>query len=279
MVLLKIRRTAATVGLIALSLLLPLSQQAFGQSGGPTKVMVGDVELHYIEQGQGEVVILLHGGQGDYRAWPSLIEALAPRYHVISYSRRYHWPNANPLTVTNHSALVDADDLAGLIAALRLGAVHLVGTSYGAFTALALAIKQPELVRSMVVAEPPVHQWVTGTRRGATLYQERVATGKCLRYNACFSLLRTAHALRHAGVLPREDGGWRSYLNRRKTGLSHRTLQLRLLHPLRLIPHNDMLLRHLRFHLANAGDGTQGSADLLGATLAHHVRDRELHLG
>jgi non-heme chloroperoxidase len=138
--------------------------------------MVGDVELHYIEQGQGQVVILLHGGQGDYRAWSSLIEALAPRYRVISYSRRYHWPNANPLTVTNHSALIDADDLAGLIAALRLGAVHLVGTSYGAFTALALAIKHPELVRSMVVAEPPVHHWVTGTTRGSTLYQERVAT-------------------------------------------------------------------------------------------------------
>jgi len=93
--------------------------------------MVGDVELHYLELGQGPPVILLHGGQADYRAWPSLIEALAPRYRVISYSRRYHWPNANPLTVTNHSALVDADDLAGLIAALRLGAVHLVGTSSG----------------------------------------------------------------------------------------------------------------------------------------------------
>jgi non-heme chloroperoxidase len=137
---------------------------------------VGDVELHYIEQGQGPPVILLHGGQGDYRAWPWLIEALAPRYRVISYSRRYHWPNANPLTVTKHSALVDADDLAGLIAALRLGAVHLVGTSYGALTALALAVKHPDLVRSMVVAEPPVHHWVTGTTRGATLYQERIAT-------------------------------------------------------------------------------------------------------
>src|SRR5262249_29773514 len=99
-----------------------------------------------------------------------------PRYRVISYSRRYHWPNENSLTSTNHSALIDADDLAGLITALDLRSAHLVGTSYGAFTALALAIKHPEMVRSMVLAEPPVHQWVTGTARGAALYRDRVAT-------------------------------------------------------------------------------------------------------
>jgi esterase len=98
-----------------------------------------------------------------------------PRDGLPPNSRRYHWPNANPLAVANHSALIDADDFAGLIAALRLGPVHLVGTSYGAFTALASAIKHPE-VRSMVLAEPPVHEWVTGTARGATLYRELVVT-------------------------------------------------------------------------------------------------------
>lgn len=171
-----ISRLAVMTTLLVASVLLPLSEQAFAQVRQPAKVVVGDVELHYIEQGHGEAVILLHGGQGDYRAWQSLMEALAPRYRVISYSRRYHWPNANPLTAANHSALIDADDLAGLITALDLRSAHLVGTSYGAFTALALAIKHPEMVRSMVLAEPPVHQWVTGTARGAALYRERVAT-------------------------------------------------------------------------------------------------------
>ena len=138
----------------------------------PTKVIVGDVELHYIEQGKGEPLILLHGGQGDYRAWPRQIEALASRYRVISYSRRYHYPNANRLTSTNHSALIDATDLAGFITALKLGPVHLVGTSYGAFTALAFATDHPELVRTMVLAEPPVLQWAMTTARGADHYRE-----------------------------------------------------------------------------------------------------------
>jgi esterase len=140
----------------------------------PARVVANGAELHYIQQGEGEPVILLHGGQADYRSWPSLLDALAPRYRAIAYSRRYHFPNTNPIT-SDHSAIVDADDLSGLVTALGLGRVHLVGTSYGAFTALAFAIKHPQLVRSLVLAEPPVHQWVTDAPAGAALYQQFLA--------------------------------------------------------------------------------------------------------
>ena len=143
---------------------------------GVDKIMVGDIELHYVEQGKGEPLILLHGGQGDYRAWPRQMEAFASRYRVISYSRRYHYPNQNSQVSGNYSALTDANDLAGFIAAMKLGAVHLVGTSYGAFTALAFAIDHPELVKTMVLAEPPVLQWATRTERGAELYNEFMTT-------------------------------------------------------------------------------------------------------
>lgn len=141
----------------------------------PSKLVLDGVELHSIERGRGEPVILLHGGQGDYRSWWPQIDALSPRYRVISYSRRYHYPNQNRLGSTAHSAVVDAGDLARLVAAKELGPVHLVGTSYGAFTALAFALEHPERVRSMVLAEPPVHPWVGHTARGAELYRSRVA--------------------------------------------------------------------------------------------------------
>jgi pimeloyl-ACP methyl ester carboxylesterase len=147
-----------------------------GQSISPTKIRVGDVELHYIEQGQGEPLILLHGGQGDYRSWEPQIKVLSPRYRVISYSRRYHYPNNNPLTTTYHSAHTEAEDLAALIRRLGLGRVHLVGTSIGAFTALALAVKHPEMVRSLVLAEPPVHEWVRDSPGGAAAYKDFMVT-------------------------------------------------------------------------------------------------------
>ena len=154
-----------------IGVLLLLATAAAAQTDEPRRLLLDDVELHYIERGRGEPLILLHGGQGDYTAWETHIDAFARSYRVISYSRRYHYPNDNPL-VPNHSALTDAADLAAMIAELGLGKTHLVGTSYGAFTALALAVSQPAVVRTLVLAEPPVHAWAADSRRGAALYRQ-----------------------------------------------------------------------------------------------------------
>jgi len=164
------RRVMKLAFLPLLSLLL--CAHAIGQKVQPTKIHVRGIELHYIEQGQGEPLILLHGGQGDYRSWEPQMKVLFPKYRVISYSRRYNYPNNNPLTAKYHSAYTEADDLAAFIRKLKLGPVHLVGTSIGAFTALVLAVKHPEMVRSLVLAEPPVHQWVRDTPDGAAAYKD-----------------------------------------------------------------------------------------------------------
>lgn len=153
-------------------LLMLLCGQAAGQIFQPIKVRVRGLELHYIEQGKGEPLILLHGGQGDYRSWGPHMAVFSRHYRVISYSRRYHYPNDNPLKADYHSVYTEADDLAAFIGRLRLGRVHLVGASMGAFTALVLAVKHPEMVRSLVLAEPPVHRWAKDDPNGRALYKE-----------------------------------------------------------------------------------------------------------
>jgi pimeloyl-ACP methyl ester carboxylesterase len=160
------------VGLLALALGSPTSVGA----REPTRVRVNGVELHFIERGEGDPLILLHGGMTDYRAWEPQLGAFARSHRVISYSRRYNYPNRNPLTTKDHSALVEAHDLAAFIHRLGLGPVHLVGQSYGAFTALVLAMDHPEIVRSLVLAEPPVLQWVRDLPDGDSLYAEFMAT-------------------------------------------------------------------------------------------------------
>jgi pimeloyl-ACP methyl ester carboxylesterase len=161
---------------LPLSFVLLLWCQAIGQTFQPTKVRVRGVELHYIEQGQGEPLILLHGGQGDYRSWAAHMAAFSRQYRVISYSRRYNYPNNNQLIIKNHSAYVEANDLAAFIRKLKLGRVHLVGTSMGAFAALVLAVNHPEMVRSLVLAEPPINQWARDSPQGAAVYKEFMTT-------------------------------------------------------------------------------------------------------
>jgi pimeloyl-ACP methyl ester carboxylesterase len=132
---------------------------AMGRTDGPPepwKVVVGDgVELHYVERGKGDAVVFVHGTLGDYAVWDGQLGPFAETYRAVAYSRRYNYPNANKLR-PKHSAVVEAEDLAAFIRKLDLGKVHVVGHSYGGYTALFLAVKHPELVRTLTLAEPPV---------------------------------------------------------------------------------------------------------------------------
>lgn len=122
-------------------------------------VLADGLEFHHIEAGHGQPLVLLHGVLGDWRNWESLWPAFTSRYRTLAYSRRYNWPNRNAQASPDHSALVEARDLAQLLERWNLGPVVLVGTSYGAYTALALAVRRPDLVRAMALSEPPMISW------------------------------------------------------------------------------------------------------------------------
>lgn len=148
-----------------------LSADATGQPSVKT-IRANSVELHYVESGSGVPVIFIHGGLEDYRAWDDQVGAFSQRYRAIAYSRRYNYPNSGRAFGNNYSAAVDADDLAALIKGLGLPPAHLVGASYGAYVALLLAAKHPELVRSLVLAEPPLLGWLKEIEGGKPLFLE-----------------------------------------------------------------------------------------------------------
>jgi pimeloyl-ACP methyl ester carboxylesterase len=138
------------------TLLLPSAAQPKDESLSIRKVTVSDgVELHYVERGTGVPVVFIHGSLSDGGFWNDQVGAFAASgYRAVAYSRRYNPPNTNKAR-PGYSASVDADDLAALIGKLHLERVHLVGHSYGALAALFLAVKHPELVRTLVLAEAP----------------------------------------------------------------------------------------------------------------------------
>lgn len=137
-----------------------------------TRVGVNGVDLHYLDIGKGVPVIFVHGGLDDYRMWEAQLKPFSQRYRVIAYSRRHNYPNTNPHIRPDHSAIVEADDLAALIKKLQLGRAHIVGHSYGALTALFLAVRYPEVVRTLVLAEPPVMRWAQENPEGTALITE-----------------------------------------------------------------------------------------------------------
>jgi pimeloyl-ACP methyl ester carboxylesterase len=135
-------------------------------------VQVNGTELHYIDRGQGVAVIFVHGGLDDYRVWQPQMAEFSQHYRTLAYSRRYNYPNTKVTARSDYSAIVDADDLAALIRKLKLGPAHIVGVSYGAYVALLLATRHPELVRSLVLSEAPLLRWLPELEGGQPLFTD-----------------------------------------------------------------------------------------------------------
>jgi pimeloyl-ACP methyl ester carboxylesterase len=137
----------------------------------PRKIHVNGVELHVVERGEGEPVVFVHGGLGDFRTWNPQLGPFSERYRVVSYSRRGHYPNAWPQDYSLSPMAVHIEDLAALIEILELGRVHIVANSYGGYISLFLALRHPALVRSLALAEPPVHPLLRSIPGGEELFQ------------------------------------------------------------------------------------------------------------
>ena len=129
------------------------------------------VALHLVREGQGTPLVMVHGAMGDWRSWDAQWPALVPHYDCISYSRRYSHPNRNTMPSPHHSALDEAEDLSALLKALGLPRAIIVGSSYGGFTALALAVRHPEQVMALVAVEPPMMKYAELSEAGRAVVQ------------------------------------------------------------------------------------------------------------
>lgn len=108
--------------------------------------------LHIEVVGEGADVVLLHGALGWGARTFSEQYALADSYRLHVVDRRGYGGSADTGQV---GWPVDVPDLLALLE--RLGGAHVLGHSYGGVVALLAAGQRPDLVRSLVVVEPPMY--------------------------------------------------------------------------------------------------------------------------
>jgi pimeloyl-ACP methyl ester carboxylesterase len=114
-----------------------------------TYVQLGAVRSWYDEHGEGEPLVLLHGGLVDARFFEPNLPALAKHFHVYTPERRGHGHTPDvegPITYQ----LMTEDTIAFLETVVRQPA-DLVGHSDGAVVAMLVAIQRPELVKRLVM--------------------------------------------------------------------------------------------------------------------------------
>lgn len=97
-------------------------------------------------------MFLVHGSAADHTTWTIQLASasLRERFELIAYDRRGVRGEAEDLRVEDH-----ADDLAALIEE-RGGPAIAVGSSFGAVCVLECARRRPDLLRGMVLCEPPL---------------------------------------------------------------------------------------------------------------------------
>jgi len=105
-------------------------------------------KTYYEVHGDGEPLLLMHGGFCTVETFSRQTPGFAQRYRVIVPERRGHGRTPDVDGPMTYEAM--AEDTIGLMLALGIESAHLVGYSDGGNTALVLALRRPELVRKLV---------------------------------------------------------------------------------------------------------------------------------
>lgn len=119
-----------------------------------TTVIANGIRQHLLRSGGDKPpLLLLHGFMESGVSWLRIARLLAERYDVIMPDARVHGRSSGGETGFNPEIL--AADVVALIHVLKLERPTLIGRSNGAVTAFLVAARQPEMVRALIMEEPP----------------------------------------------------------------------------------------------------------------------------
>jgi pimeloyl-ACP methyl ester carboxylesterase len=147
---------AAGVALLAISALVNRQLAKAAERDNPPTgqfLDVNGVHLHYVERGSGTPLILLHGNGSMIQDFESsgLIDLAAKNYRVIVFDRPGFGHSSRPRNVVWTPA-AQADLVQSALAQLGVSQAIVLGHSWGASVAIALALKYPKLVLGLVLA-------------------------------------------------------------------------------------------------------------------------------
>lgn len=111
-------------------------------------IKVKGIKIYYERKGAGNPVLLISGIGGDHLNWAPVVERLKDRYECISFDCRGIGLSSRPKTGYTIPDLTR--DALGLLDALSISRVHVIGQSMGGMIAQSMALQRPKLVCSLI---------------------------------------------------------------------------------------------------------------------------------
>ena len=114
-----------------------------------------DLQLHYNDAGEGaETVVMLHGSGPGASGWANFnrnVEPLVVAGYRVILMDCPGWSKSNPIVCTGSRSDLNARALKGLLDAIGLERVHIIGNSMGGHSAVAFALANPARVGKLVL--------------------------------------------------------------------------------------------------------------------------------
>jgi pimeloyl-ACP methyl ester carboxylesterase len=118
------------------------------------RIRVNGTDMAYVEAGQGEPLVLIHGSLCDYRYWTLQMPAFSAAFRTISVSLRHYYPERWNGEGEDFGIGQHMRDVVALMDALDIAPAHVVGHSRGGHIAFRIAQNYPDRVRKLVLSEP-----------------------------------------------------------------------------------------------------------------------------
>jgi pimeloyl-ACP methyl ester carboxylesterase len=129
--------------------------EVFNQYWQHDSLITNGVKLHYVTQGQGPLMLMLHGFPEFWYSWRYQIPEFAKNYKVVAVDLRGYNDSEKP---KEQSAYVMAEfikDVAGIIRGLGYESCVLVGHDWGGAIAWCFAYSHPKMVQKLIVLNIP----------------------------------------------------------------------------------------------------------------------------
>jgi 2-hydroxy-6-oxonona-2,4-dienedioate hydrolase len=118
-------------------------------------VDVNGIRTRYYDYGQGEAIVLVHGGDpgnvlsSSANTWARNIRPLARKFRVLALDRLGQGMTANPTDDGDFGVQAEVEHIHQFIRAMKLDKVHLVGHSTGGARVYHVALQHPEIVKTL----------------------------------------------------------------------------------------------------------------------------------
>ena len=118
------------------------------------RITANGISINYEIKGSGESLVLIHGAGDNLEMWYHQVPVLSRRYRVITPDTRGHGQTESP--EARSSVPVFVEDVHELTKAVGIEKAYFLGYSMGGGIAIGLALKYPETVGALILANTPI---------------------------------------------------------------------------------------------------------------------------